>query len=126
MTPNSNTSSPSFAPAASYLLGVLSHVRLFHWNTTSFAQHKALGEFYDYLDGWMDNVVESWMGVYKVPIQLVEWKCEFSDPVELLFNLREWLALDFPGYVGNQASFLNERDSLVLQINKLLYLLRLS
>ena len=36
-----------------------------HWNTTSYAEHKALGKFYD---GWLDLVdsfVETYQGRYK-------------------------------------------------------------
>lgn len=37
---------------------------LFHWNTRSFAQHQALGEFYEALPGLIDVVVEDYQGAF--------------------------------------------------------------
>lgn len=42
----------------------LSHVA--HWKTESYAQHQALGEFYDELADQLDGYVESHQGVFGV------------------------------------------------------------
>ena len=39
-------------------------LRIFHWQTESYAQHKALGKAYEALDGLIDNFVETFMGKY--------------------------------------------------------------
>ena len=37
-------------------------IHLIHWQTKSFAEHKATGEFYEYLQDFKDNVIEQLMG----------------------------------------------------------------
>lgn len=37
---------------------------LAHWRTKSYAQHKALGSFYDKITDLLDNLVEAHMGAY--------------------------------------------------------------
>lgn len=39
-------------------------LRIFHWQTESYAQHKALGKAYEALDGLIDSFVETFMGKY--------------------------------------------------------------
>ena len=45
-----------------FSLNVLNQVRVFHWMTTSYAQHKALGDLYDALNKNIDTLVETYMG----------------------------------------------------------------
>jgi hypothetical protein len=37
-------------------------VHLFHWQTTSYAEHKALGGLYDYVHDFKDGLIEKIMG----------------------------------------------------------------
>jgi len=39
-------------------------LRLIHWNTTSYAEHKAIGKLYDELADLTDSVAEVYMGIY--------------------------------------------------------------
>lgn len=39
-------------------------LRIFHWQTESYAQHKALGKAYEALDDLIDSFVETFMGKY--------------------------------------------------------------
>lgn len=46
------------------LLHILAQVRLFHWQTSSYAQHVAFGEYYEELSDLIDTFVESYQGKY--------------------------------------------------------------
>lgn len=46
------------------LLHILAQVRLFHWQTTSYSQHIAFGEYYEELSDLVDTFVESYQGKY--------------------------------------------------------------
>ena len=51
------------------LLHSQSQVHIFHWQTksqSSFSEHKALQEYYDGIDGLVDNIVESYQGKYEI------------------------------------------------------------
>ena len=37
-------------------------LHLFHWQTTSYAKHKALGKMYEYVQDFKDGIVEKLMG----------------------------------------------------------------
>ena len=39
-----------------------------HWNTTSYAEHKAVGTFYDSLSDLLDSFVETYSGKYGRPL----------------------------------------------------------
>ena len=43
-------------------LMVLSQARVFHWQTIGFAEHTALGGFYDGLSGLIDSFIEKYFG----------------------------------------------------------------
>lgn len=49
---------------ASTLLGFVMQIHVFHWLTTSFSQHKALGELYDGIHDKSDEFMETYMGKY--------------------------------------------------------------
>lgn len=39
-------------------------LRLVHWNTNSYAEHKAIGKLYDNLADLTDTLAETYMGIY--------------------------------------------------------------
>ena len=41
---------------------LLNNVQMAHWQTTSYAQHEALGEFYNKMNELNDKFVETWQG----------------------------------------------------------------
>jgi len=46
------------------LLNALTCVRTYHWSTDSYAEHVALGDFYDSLSDLLDRFVEQYQGVF--------------------------------------------------------------
>ena len=41
---------------------LLNNVQMAHWQTTSYAQHEALGDFYNKMNELNDKLVETWQG----------------------------------------------------------------
>lgn len=117
-----------FSLAAFRLLDTLSTLRFFHWTASSYSEHKVLGDFYDYLDSWVDSVVESYLGkgVYKLTAPSSFDTDVYDSPEALLISLRGWLSLEFSWFVGESPELLNKRDELVAELNKTLYLLRMT
>ena len=103
-------------------------LHLLHWQTTSYAQHKALGKLYEYVQDFKDGVVEKIMGytgkrpgLYKIdPLT----NCTAMSCVESLCNFASELKRygDMNGYhdIGNLA------DALSGEAAKTKYLLTLS
>ena len=46
----------------SYTMSFLNNIQVFHWQTQSYAEHEALGEYYESLTDLNDKLVESWQG----------------------------------------------------------------
>jgi hypothetical protein len=46
------------------LLTLQNQLRIFHWQTESYAEHKALGKAYESLDDLIDSLVEQSFGKY--------------------------------------------------------------
>ena len=52
----------SLESIASKLTYFHEQLHLLHWQTTSYAQHKALGKLYEYIQDFKDGVIEKLMG----------------------------------------------------------------
>jgi DNA-binding ferritin-like protein len=52
----------SLESVASKLTYFHEQLHLLHWQTTSYAQHKALGKLYEYIQDFKDGVIEKLMG----------------------------------------------------------------
>jgi DNA-binding ferritin-like protein len=71
LSPKSNTvtETSDLVDMIATLLHSQSQVHIFHWQTksqSSFSEHKALQEYYDGIDGLVDNIVESYQGKYEI------------------------------------------------------------
>ena len=106
--------------------------RFMHWQTTSFSQHKAYGEIYESLDGFIDDFVEACMGKHGRPKFLGGYTIDGEDLEEI--ELGEFLTqiegflISFTEIYDPQADsdLLNIRDEMLSSLNKLRYLLTLN
>jgi hypothetical protein len=62
MMENKGSSSLTLETIAGKLTYFHEQLHLLHWQTTSYAQHKALGKLYEYVQDFKDGVVEKIMG----------------------------------------------------------------
>jgi hypothetical protein len=103
-------------------------LHLLHWQTNSYAEHRALGSLYDYVHDFKDGVVEKLMGyigkrpgIYKInplinctAMSCVEELCNFASELKRYANLNSYHD------IGNLA------DALSGEAAKTKYLLTLS
>ena len=103
-------------------------LHLLHWQTSSYAEHQALGGLYDYVHDFKDGVVEKLMGytgkrpgIYKIDplvnctaISCVESLCNFAS------ELKKYGDMNSYHDIGNLA------DALSGEAAKVKYLLTLS
>lgn len=99
-------------------------LRLLHWNTTSHAQHLALGGLYDDLAGLTDTVAETYMGIYgrfgNVPCEHEE----LPEPVQYVAEMAQMiqtLRIALP----NDTQLQNIVDEIAAAVDKTNYLLTL-
>ena len=113
------------------LLAMENQMRIFHWQTMSYAEHKAFGKIYENLADLIDNFVEVCMAKHGRP----DFGGEFNIP------LIDYNSVDVDQYINSMIEFLisldnvyqepldsdilNIRDEMLAETNRLKYLLTL-
>jgi hypothetical protein len=110
------------------LLGLQNQLRMYHWGTNSYAEHKALGKAYEGLDALIDTFVETWMGVHGKdlgPIKLDLREYTRGSPEVLLNQAAEFFKGEMAGAVEGNTDLSNIRDEMLGLVNQTKYLLTL-
>jgi len=114
-------------------LQMLNTVKLYHWKTSSYAQHKATDELYGNLNGHIDTFVEVMLGktggrinlTGTKSIQLLDYtdvanfKKEVEKYKQFLINMNKDAGLN----ITNNSDLLNIRDEILSDLNQFTYLL---
>jgi len=114
-------------------LEILNMVKLYHWKTHSYAQHKATDDLYSKLNENIDEFIEVLMGKDGSRIKMMEKRIELIDPSNIkdfksrVYEYRTFLT-EFNMYFDSKkdSDLLSIRDVLLGNINQFLYLLTLS
>lgn len=113
----------------SHLLTIRNQVKLYHWQTGSFARHKATDDLTAALDLSIDTFVEVYMGKYGRPTVTGTIKLHnFSESAAKAFVAKErvFLEKDLPRKIKKEdTDLLNIRDEILADLNKVLYLFTL-
>jgi hypothetical protein len=96
-----------------------------HLATTSFAQHMALGTFYEEMPGLVDDLVESYQGIYGIVEDKPNVTMSSGAMVPILTQLRKWI-MDNRDRVGvpDDTELQNDIDAIVSLINRTVYKLK--
>jgi hypothetical protein len=112
------------------LIQIQQQLRIFHWQTKSYARHKAYGDAYEALGDLIDTFVEVHMGKYG-RFQLADTSIEITNTSDT--SVKEFIAASINFLVSMSESLnpevdtdlLNIRDEMLAEMNKLKYLLTL-
>jgi hypothetical protein len=121
------------AAEVSYLfLSLRTQIKIYHWQTLSYARHIASNDLLAKLDVNLDQFVEVYIGKYGRPkfggktanIHLVNF--HDKDAPELIRNAIDWLENSLPKKLKKtDTDLLNIRDTIVADLNQVLYLFTL-
>lgn len=107
-------------------------IKLYHWQTTSFARHKATDDLLLALAPLIDQFVEVYMGRYKRPniksgMNINIEQLSDKDMTELVGVYIDYLKNELPKNLkSNDTDLLNIRDEMLGLFNKTAYLFTLS
>lgn len=111
-------------------LEILNTVKLYHWKTHSYAQHKATDELYSKLNEHIDKFVEVLLGKEETRIHMVCKKLDLMDATNKsefkhrIYEFREFLiSLNDIFNSKKDTDLLNVRDEILGDINQFLYLM---
>jgi hypothetical protein len=112
-----------------HMLTIRNQVKLYHWQTGSFARHKATDDLTAKLDEAIDSFVESYMGKYGRPKVSGSIRLHnFSDLAARGFVATQtrYLTRELPKKISKEdTDLLNIRDEILGELNKVLYLFTL-
>ena len=114
-------------------LQMLNTVKLYHWKTSSYAQHKATDELYGNLNTNIDTFVEVMLGktggrvnltfVKTLPLldytNVADFKREVAKYKQFLIDMNKDTTLN----ITNNRDLLNIRDEILANLNQFTYLL---
>jgi DNA-binding ferritin-like protein len=113
--------------AADFLVTLLhasTNTHILHWTTKSYAQHKALGEFYTNLPDLVDQVAEAIMGKYDMTLNFRgTYMYPQATAQDELEDLKEYVA-DTRVLLPQDSEIQNLIDEIAQSIDQTLYLLR--
>ena len=110
-------------------------IRIYHWETLKYAEHKALGKAYEELGELIDSFVEVYIGKYGLSEANITYSVSIGtyEKENVIPAFREFvqaLTYDLPQSLGldqeKDSDLLNIRDEMLQVLNQTLYLLRLS
>jgi hypothetical protein len=111
-------------------LQMLNTVKLYHWKTTSYAQHKATDELYSNLNSTIDKYVEIMLGKAGTRVNLTGTKSiplhDYSDLPNFereIAMYKEYLINLKPDDLKKDTDLLNVRDEILGHLNQFTYLL---
>lgn len=116
------------------LFRMVTQIKLYHWQTPSYARHKASDNFIDTFMGKFDEFIEVYQGKYGV-IRMKASKREIviedlddNQIIAFCESMRDYLDSGITAYLDPELDhdLYNIRDELLAMLNKMLYLFTLS
>ena len=117
-----------------HFLEMLMVIKVYHWKTYSYAEHKATDELYERLNENIDKFVEVMLGKTESRLDMKGKKIEFTDPstkksLKNIVNKYKILLEDKMNKyidINKDTDLLNIRDEILGNINQFLYLITFS
>ena len=114
-----------------YFLELLMTIKVYHWKTKSYAEHKATDELYSSLNENIDKFVEVMLGKYKMRLVMKGKSIKFTDPStkagikKIINSYKILLEIHMNKYiiVSKDTDLINIRDEILGILNQFLYLL---
>ena len=114
------------------LLTYQNQVKILHWQTTSYAEHKTLDGLYGDLSGHIDEFVEIFMGKYGRVLAQNNFSLTLQNyaslpPMDFMNQIAVYLIDELPPMLdpSKDTDLLNLRDEMLGSVNKTKYLLTL-
>jgi hypothetical protein len=123
-------------PSKRILIGVfmemLHAIKLYHWNTHSYAEHKATDELHERLSSNIDKFVEVFLGKDASRLRHVDKKIRLLNShnahnfKQRIYEYREFMiGLSSCFHKTEDSDLLNIRDEILADLNQFLYLMTL-
>lgn len=123
---NNNNNTSKGAKIIMFFFELQLNIKMYHWTTESYSNHKATNKLLDNLSDLIDSFVEKYTGVFSrtviktgssIPIQNMT-KTKY---IKLLKQAQEYLRGDLEKVISKNSELLNIRDEMLGEIDQSLY-----
>lgn len=103
-------------------------LKYYHWQTTSYSEHKVLDEIINSISNLIDKYVESYQGLYGTRIQPIEMPTvsKYESKIQILEELMNYKEFACQMKNDEESALSNIVDEIVAEIGKGIYLLSLN
>jgi hypothetical protein len=118
---------PEFLKLVSYLFHSATQVHIFHLQTNSYAEHKALNKYYDEIVELTDGLIETFQGKYDILRDYENYALDnYKDNAQVIIYFKALLKTveTLRMSVANDSYLQNQIDNVVELITSTLYKLR--
>lgn len=108
---------------ASYMLHSITCAHILHLKTTSYAAHKALGKYYEGIDGLIDTWIEAYQGKYGVIETYQDSFEQHDNALEYMIMMNDFVA-NTRKVLPSDSELQNIVDEMAALIDSTIYMLR--
>jgi DNA-binding ferritin-like protein len=126
MSSNNNNNTSKGAKILLFFFELQLNIKLYHWTTDSYSNHKATNKLLDNLSDLIDSFIEKYIGAFSRPVL----KSGSSVPIQnmtktkyvkLLKQAQDYLRGDLEKVISKNSELLNIRDEMLGEIDQSLY-----
>ena len=131
MSNNNNNNASKGAKIILFFFELQMNLKMYHWTTDSYSNHKATNKLLDKLSDLIDSFIEKYMGAYSRPVMKSGSSISIQNMtktkyVKLLQTAQEYLRGDLEKIISKNSELLNIRDEMLGELDQSLYFATLS
>jgi DNA-binding ferritin-like protein len=109
-----------------YFFELQLNIKLYHWTTNSYANHKTTNKLLEKLSDLIDSFVEKYMGAFSRPVMKIGSNVPIQNMtktkyIKLLKQAQDYLRGDLEKVIAKNTELLNIRDEMLGEIDQALY-----
>jgi len=102
------------------------NLKMYHWTTSSYANHKTTNKLLDKLSDLVDSFIEKYMGAYTRPVMKSDSSVFIQNMtktkyIKLLKQAQDYLRGDLEKVIAKNTELLNIRDEMLAELDQALY-----
>jgi len=126
MSSNNNNNASKGAKIVLFFFELQMNVKMYHWTTESYSNHKTTNKLLEKLSDLIDSFVEKYMGAFSRPVMKIGSNVPIQNMtktkyIKLLKQAQDYLRGDLEKIISKNTELLNIRDEMLGEIDQALY-----
>ena len=126
MSSNNNNNMSKGAKIVLFFFELQLNLKMYHWTTNSYANHKTTNKLFEKLSDLIDSFVEKYMGAFSRPVMKIGSNVPIQNMtktkyIKLLKQAQDYLRGDLEKVIAKNTELLNIRDEMLGELGQSLY-----